>query len=123
MVFARQLSFFVVFFCFSCNSMSHLANNILGAPMNKNDLISSVADSSGLSKADAGRAVDAVFDSIASALKGGGDVRIVGFGTFSVAHRAATTGRNPRTGEAIQIAASKQPKFKAGAPLKDAVNS
>lgn len=91
--------------------------------MNKNDLISSVADSSGLSKADAGRAVDAVFESIASALKGGGDVRIVGFGTFAVAHRAATTGRNPRTGEAIQIAASKQPKFKAGAPLKDAVNS
>jgi DNA-binding protein HU-beta len=91
--------------------------------MNKNDLISSVADSSGLSKAHAGRAVDALFDSIASALKGGGDVRIVGFGTFSVAHRAATTGRNPRTGEAIQIAASKQPKFKAGAPLKDAVNS
>ena len=91
--------------------------------MNKNDLISSVADSSGLSKADAGRAVDAVFESIASALEGGGDVRIVGFGTFSVAHRAATTGRNPRTGEAIQIAASKQPKFKAGAPLKDAVNS
>ena len=103
--------------------MSHLANNILGAPMNKNDLISSVADSSGLSKADAGRAVDAVFDSIASALKGGGDVRIVGFGTFSVAHRAATTGRNPRTGEAIQIAASKQPKCEAGAPGTDAVNS
>ncbi len=79
--------------------------------MNKNDLIAAVADSSGLTKADAGRA------------KGGGEVRIVGFGTFSVAHRAATTGRNPRTGEAIQIAASKQPKFKAGAPLKDAVNS
>ena len=115
--------FFVVFFCFYCKSVAHLANNMLGAPMNKNDLISSVADSSGLSKADAGRAVDAVFESIASALKGGGDVRIVGFGTFSVAHRAATTGRNPRTGEAIQIAASKQPKFKAGAPLKDAVNS
>ena len=91
--------------------------------MNKNDLISSVADSSGLSKADAGRAVDSVFDSIASALKGGGDVRIVGFGTFSVAHRSATTGRNPRTGETIQIAASNQPKFKAGAPLKEAVNS
>ncbi|MEC7440570.1 MAG: HU family DNA-binding protein, partial [Pseudomonadota bacterium] len=82
-----------------------------------------VADSSGLTKADAGRAVDAVFSSIEGALKGGVEVRIVGFGTFSVAHRAATTGRNPRTGEAIQIAASKQPKFKAGAPLKDAVNS
>ena len=90
--------------------------------MNKNDLIAAVADSSGLTKADAGRAVDAVFSSIEGALKGGSEVRIVGFGTFSVAHRAATTGRNPRTGEAIQIAASKQPKFKAGAPLKDAVN-
>ena len=91
--------------------------------MNKNDLIAAVADTSGLTKADAGRAVDAVFSSIEGALKGGSEVRIVGFGTFSVAHRAATTGRNPRTGEAIQIAASKQPKFKAGAPLKDAVNS
>ena len=91
--------------------------------MNKNDLIAAVADSSGLTKADAGRAVDAVFASIEGALKSGGEVRIVGFGTFSVAHRAATTGRNPRTGEAIQIAASKQPKFKAGPPLKDAVNS
>ena len=91
--------------------------------MNKNDLVSAVADSSGLTKADAGRAVDAVLDSIASALKSGGNVRIVGFGTFSVAQRAATTGRNPRTGETIQIKASKQPKFKAGAPLKDAVNS
>ena len=76
--------------------------------MNKNDLVSAVADTSGLTKADAGRAVDAVFDSIASALKSGGDVRIVGFGTFSVAQRAATTGRNPRTGETIQIKASKQ---------------
>ena len=91
--------------------------------MNKNDLIAAVADSSGLTKADASRAVDAVFSSIEGSLKSGGEVRIVGFGTFSVAHRAATTGRNPRTGEAIQIAASKQPKFKAGAPLKDAVNS
>ena len=91
--------------------------------MNKNDLIASVADSSGLTKADAGRAVDAVFASIEGALKGGDEVRIVGFGTFSVAHRAATTGRNPRTGETNQIAASKQPKFKAGAPLKEAVNS
>ena len=91
--------------------------------MNKNDLVSAVAESSGLTKADSGRAVDAVFDNIASELKSGGDVRIVGFGTFSVARRAATTGRNPRTGETIQIKASKQPKFKAGAPLKDAVNS
>ena len=91
--------------------------------MNKNDLISSVAEASGLTKADAGRAVDGVFDSIASALSSGDDVRIVGFGSFSVADRAASTGRNPRTGEEIQIPASKQPKFKAGAPLKSAVNS
>ena len=91
--------------------------------MNKNDLISSVAETSGLTKADAGRAVDGVFDSIASALASGDDVRIVGFGSFSVANRAASTGRNPRTGEEIQIPASKQPKFKAGAPLKSAVNS
>ena len=91
--------------------------------MNKNDLITSVADSSGMSKADAGRAVDGVFNSIASALASGDDVRIVGFGSFSVANRAASTGRNPRTGEEIQIPASKQPKFKAGAPLKSAVNS
>ncbi len=91
--------------------------------MNKNDLISSVAESSGLTKADAGRAVDGVFDSIASALASGDDVRIVGFGSFSVANRAASTGRNPRKGEEIQIPASKQPKFKAGAPLKSAVNS
>ena len=91
--------------------------------MNKHDLISSVAEASGLTKADAGRAVDGVFDSIASALSSGDDVRIVGFGSFSVANRAASTGRNPRTGEEIQIPASKQPKFKAGAPLKSAVNS
>ena len=91
--------------------------------MNKNDLITSVAESSGLTKADAGRAVDGVFESIASALSSGDDVRIVGFGSFSVANRAASTGRNPRTGEEIQIPASKQPKFKAGAPLKSAVNS
>lgn len=90
--------------------------------MNKNDLISAVADNSGLSKSDAGKAVDAVFNSITNELQGRGEVRVVGFGTFSTAQRKATTGRNPRTGEAIQIAASTQPKFKAGKGLKDAVN-
>lgn len=90
--------------------------------MNKNDLIASVADAADLSKADAGKAVDAVFDAISGALSSGGDVRLVGFGTFSVAARAATKGRNPRTGEEIDIPASKQPKFKAGKGLKDAVN-
>jgi DNA-binding protein HU-beta len=90
--------------------------------MNKNDLVAAVADSSELTKADAAKAVDAVFDTITGSLKGGDDVRLVGFGTFSVVNRKATTGRNPRTGETIQIAASKQPKFKAGKGLKDAVN-
>lgn len=90
--------------------------------MNKNDLVVAVAESSGLSKADSAKAVDAVFDSIAGTLKGGEEVRLVGFGTFSVATRAASEGRNPRTGEKISIPASKQPKFKAGKGLKDAVN-
>lgn len=90
--------------------------------MNKNDLVASVAGKSSLSKADATKAVDAVFDCITDELKSGGDVRLVGFGTFSVAKRAATTGRNPRTGESIEISASNQPKFKAGKGLKDAVN-
>jgi DNA-binding protein HU-beta len=90
--------------------------------LNKNDLVANVASGTGLSKADAAKAVDGVFDAISSALKGGTEVRLVGFGTFSVAQRAASTGRNPRTGESIQIPASKQPKFKAGKGLKDAVN-
>ena len=90
--------------------------------MNKNDLVAAVAADADLSKTDATRAVDSVFERITSSLQVGGDVRLVGFGTFSVAQRKATTGRNPRTGEAIQIPASKQPKFKAGKALKEAVN-
>ena len=90
--------------------------------MNKNDLVGAVSAGTGLSKADSAKAVDAVFDSITDVLKGGSDVRLVGFGTFSVASRAASEGRNPRTGERIQIPASNQPKFKAGKALKDAVN-
>jgi len=90
--------------------------------MNKQDLISSVADQSGLTKADAGKAVEAVFDAITDALKKGNEVRLVGFGTFSVSKRKASTGRNPRTGETMAIKASSQPKFKAGKGLKDAVN-
>jgi DNA-binding protein HU-beta len=90
--------------------------------VNKNDLIAVVADSAGLTKADAARAVDSVFDSISATLAKGTEVRLVGFGTFSVANRAASKGRNPRTGEPINIPASKQPKFKAGKALKDAVN-
>jgi len=90
--------------------------------VNKNDLIAAVADSAGLSKADAARAVDSVFDTISGSLSGGTEVRLVGFGTFSVASRAASKGRNPRTNEPIDIPASKQPKFKAGKALKGAVN-
>mgnify|MGYP003961714299 CR=1 FL=1 len=90
--------------------------------MNKNDLIAAVADGTGLTKADAAKSVDSVFETITASLKSGGEVRLVGFGTFSVADRRASEGRNPRTGEKIQIPASKQPKFKAGKGLKDAVN-
>lgn len=90
--------------------------------MNKQDLVSSVAEAADVSKAKAAQAVDAVLEAIKGSLKKGDDVRLVGFGTFSVAQRAATTGRNPRTGEPIKIPASKQPKFKAGKELKEAVN-
>ena len=90
--------------------------------MNKAELIEAVADGANLSKADAGRAVDAVVDAIASTLKKGQQVSVVGFGTFSVKHRAARSGRNPRTGETINIPASNVPGFKAGKALKDAVN-
>ena len=90
--------------------------------MNKNELIDAIAGGSGLSKADAGRALEAFLGSVTSTLASGCSVKITGFGTLSVSHRAATTGRNPRTGEAIQIAASKNAKFKSGKGLKDAVN-
>lgn len=89
--------------------------------VNKNDLVSAVANSAGLSKSDATKAVDGVFDAISGALQGGDEVRLVGFGTFSVAARAASEGRNPRTGDKITIPASKLPKFKAGKGLKDSV--
>lgn len=90
--------------------------------MNKNELIGVVANQSGLSKNDAATAVECVFDSITKALTKGDEVRLVGFGTFSVAKRKASIGRNPRTGEPMQIASSNQPKFKAGKILKDSVN-
>ncbi len=90
--------------------------------MNKQDLVAHVADAAGLSKADATKAVDSVIDGITDSLKRGNEVRLVGFGTFAVAKRAASKGRNPRTGAPIDIPASKQPKFKAGKALKDAVN-
>ena len=90
--------------------------------MNKNDLVSAVSDSAGLSKADASKAVDSVFDSITNSMRNGNEVRLIGFGTFSVAKRQARNGRNPQTGATIHIPARKQAKFKAGKALKEAVN-
>jgi DNA-binding protein HU-beta len=91
--------------------------------MNKNDLVGVVADKANISKSQSAAAVDAVFDAITDSLKGGDEVRLVGFGTFAVNNRAATTGRNPATGAAIKIPASKQAKFKPGKGLKDTLNS
>ena len=90
--------------------------------MNKSELIDTVADSADLSKAAATQAVDTVLSAISKSLKNGDQVTLVGFGTFLVRARAARTGRNPRTGDEIQIAAQKVPAFKAGKALKDAVN-
>lgn len=90
--------------------------------MNKSDLIDAIATSSEMSKVDAGKAVDAFVAAVTGALMQEDTVSLIGFGTFSVKHRAARMGRNPRTGEAIQIKASKNPTFKAGKALKDAVN-
>ncbi len=92
------------------------------SPMNKNELIAHVAEAANLSLSDAAALVDAVLDGITEALSRGEEVRLVGFGTFSVVHRRATQGRNPRTGEPIRIPASNQPKFRAGKGLKEAVN-
>lgn len=90
--------------------------------MNKNDLIDAIAAEADLSKASAGRALDATLAAITGALAKQETVSLVGFGTFAVKHRAAREGRNPRSGETIQIAASNTPSFKAGKALKDAVN-
>ena len=90
--------------------------------MNKGELVDAVAGAAGLSRADATKAVDATLDAVQATLASGGSVSLVGFGTFSVKARAARMGRNPRTGEAIHIAASNVPGFKAGKGLKDAVN-
>ena len=90
--------------------------------MNKTELIAAVAENAALSKKDAEKAVNAVVDAIKGALADGDKVQLVGFGTFEVRARGARTGKNPRTGEAIKIAASKVPAFKAGKALKDAIN-
>ncbi len=90
--------------------------------MNKSELIDSIATSADISKADAGRALDATLEAITNTLKAGDQISLIGFGTFSVKDRAAREGRNPQTGETIQIKASKVPGFKAGKALKEAVN-
>jgi DNA-binding protein HU-beta len=90
--------------------------------MNKNDLIGVVAEGASITKAQAGEAVDAVFEAVTNALKGGDEVRLVGFGTFSTSKRKASVGRNPATGAEIQIPESMQAKFKPGKGLKDAIN-
>lgn len=90
--------------------------------MNKSELIDSIAASADISKAAAGRAVDATIEAVKKAMKKGDMVTLVGFGTFYIGKRAARTGRNPRTGEAIKIKAAKVPKFRAGKGLKDAIN-
>ncbi|WP_153479381.1 HU family DNA-binding protein [Segnochrobactrum spirostomi] len=91
--------------------------------ISKAELTSAVAEAAGLTKTDAQKAVDATFEAIVDSLKKGEEVRIVGFGSFAVSHRAASSGRDPRTGNSIEIPAANIPKFRAGKPLKDAVNS
>ena len=90
--------------------------------MNKNDLVNQVSDNTSLSKYYSAKAVDSVLDTITDTLKSGGDVRLVGFGTFLVSKRKATTGRNPQTGAAINIPAANVPKFRPGKALKESLN-
>ncbi len=90
--------------------------------MNKSELIDAIAKDAGLTKADAGKALDALTAAVTGALKSGDSVTLIGFGTFKVSARAARTGRNPQTGKEIKIAARKAPSFTAGKALKDAVN-
>jgi DNA-binding protein HU-beta len=92
-----------------------------GSLVNKNELVDAVATAASIKKSEAETVIDAVFDSITKELKKGGEVRLTGFGTFVVSQRAATEGRNPRTGETIKIAARKVPRFRAGKGLKDAI--
>jgi DNA-binding protein HU-beta len=100
----------------------NLANQPMGAMLNKVELVDAVSATSGLAKNDAAKAVEAVLDSIVAELRKGEEVRLVGFGTFLVTKRAASEGRNPRTGEPVHIPASNQPKFRAGKGLKEEVN-
>ena len=90
--------------------------------MNKSELVDAIADGADISKSAAGRALDSALDAITTALQNGEQVSLIGFGTYSVKHRAARTGRNPQTGAEIEISAANVPSFKAGKALKDAVN-
>jgi DNA-binding protein HU-beta len=106
-----------------CGERPNLSRTLAqGGIVNRNELVDAVSGKTDMKKSEASKAVDAVFDAIADALKGGDEVRLVGFGTFSVASRAASEGRNPRTGEKIHIAASKQAKFKPGKGLRESLN-
>ncbi|MDO7086333.1 HU family DNA-binding protein [Pseudocolwellia sp. AS88] len=91
--------------------------------MNKSELVAKIAEGADITKASAGRALDSLIETVTAELASGGDVTLIGFGTYKVNDRAARTGRNPQTGAEIQIAAAKVPAFKAGKALKDAVNS
>lgn len=91
--------------------------------MNKSELIDAIAEQSGLTKTDSAKALNGFIEAVTSAMQRGDSVALVGFGTFSIKERAARTGRNPRTGEALQIAASNVPSFKAGKDLREAVNT
>lgn len=90
--------------------------------MNKQELVSKIADSAKITKSEASNVLDAFIDIVTKSLKKGGEVRLTGFGTFTTTKRKATTGRNPRTGQSIKIPASTQPKFRAGKSLRDSVN-
>lgn len=108
-------------YTFTSDSKKNKLQYLGGIQMNKTDLVNAVAEQSGLSKKDAGKAVEAVFASITETLTKGDKVQLIGFGNFEVRERAARNGRNPQTGKEIKIPASKVPAFKAGKGLKDAV--
>ena len=97
-------------------------HNLKGNTVNKSQLVDQIAENADISKAAAGRALDALVETVTETLKSGDQVTLVGFGSFIVRERAARTGRNPKTGEAIEISAAKVPAFKAGKALKDACN-
>jgi|TARA_R110002050_G_scaffold49680_1_gene115257 DNA-binding protein HU-beta len=105
------------------NTLQDIQSNLEGFTVNKSELIDAIAESADLSKMSAGRALDAVVEAITASLQKGDPVSLVGFGTFAVKHRPARKGRNPKTGDEIQIKAANVPGFKAGKALKDSVNS